>query len=374
MTTPSTAPSPAAASRPAAQLFTSLTQRGLTLRNRIAMSPMCQYSCAADGMAQDWHLVHLGSRASGGVGLVITEASAVSAAGRISPADLGLWTDDHIAPLARLTRFIASQGAASAIQLAHAGRKASRRIPAAGGGVLPPAAGGWTPLGPSAVAFAAGDPIPRALDDEGLAAVTEDFVAAARRAVEAGFSLVELHAAHGYLLHEFLSPLSNQRTDAYGGSLANRLRFPLEVVRAVRAVLPEAMPLWVRVSASDWAAGGWDLAQTISFAIELRQAGVDLIDVSSGGLVPNAVVPAEPLYQVPFATAIRRDASIATGAVGLITTAEQAESLIAGGDADIVLLGRELLRSPSWALQAAERLGAAGAWPAQYTRAAPPRR
>jgi 2,4-dienoyl-CoA reductase-like NADH-dependent reductase (Old Yellow Enzyme family) len=368
---PSTAPLPVTA--PAVSLFTPLKQRGVTLRNRIAMSPMCQYSCREDGLAQDWHLAHLGARATGGAALVIAEATAVSPEGRITPADLGLWSDRQIAPLARIVRFIASQGAAAGIQLAHAGRKASHRPPAAGGGPLATAAGGWLPVGPSPLAFAPGDAEPSELDGGGLGTIIAAFAAAARRAVEAGFSVIEVHAAHGYLLHEFLSPLSNQRTDAHGGSLANRLRFPLDVVRAVRTAVPSTLPVWVRVSASDWVAGGWDLAQTIAFAAELRTLGVDLIDVSSGGSSPQAVVPALPGYQVPFATAIRRDVGIATGAVGLITEAAQAARLIADGDADMVLLGRQLLREPYWPLHAALALGVPITWPTPYARAAPPR-
>jgi 2,4-dienoyl-CoA reductase-like NADH-dependent reductase (Old Yellow Enzyme family) len=365
----STSPSQPATPR----LFAPLTLRGVTLRNRIAVSPMCQYSCADDGLATDWHLVHLGARAAGGAGLVISEATAVTAEGRISPADLGLWSDRHIEPLARIARFITSQGAAPGIQLAHAGRKGSTRAPAVGKGVITAGDGGWTPLAPSAIPFTAGDPAPQALDETGMAGVAAAFAAAARRAVVAGFTVIEVHAAHGYLLHEFLSPLSNQRSDAYGGSLANRQRFPLEVVRAVRAVVPDQLPLFVRVSASDWAAGGWDLTQTIAFAGELRKLGVDLVDTSSGGLVPHATITLGPGYQVPFAAAIRRDAGIATGAVGLITDAAQAERILADGSADLILLARQFLRDPSWALHAAEALGHHAAWPTQYGRAAPPR-
>ncbi len=361
-------------SLPAApRLFSPLTLRGITLRNRIAVSPMCQYSCAEDGLATDWHLVHLGARATGGAGLVVAEATAVTAEGRISPADLGLWSDHHIAPLARIARFIASQGAAAGIQLAHAGRKGSTRAPGTGHGVIPIGAGGWTTRAPSAIPFAAGDPAPEALDAAGLAAVTAAFAGAARRAVAAGFTVIEVHCAHGYLLHEFLSPLSNQRGDAYGGSLANRLRFPLEVVSAVRAALPDDLPLLVRVSATDWVEGGWDLAQTIRFARELRPLGVDLVDASSGGLAPNAKVILGPGYQVPFAAAIRREAGIATGAVGLITDATQAERILADGAADLILLARQFLRDPSWALHAAEEFGHPVSWPKQYTRAAPTR-
>jgi 2,4-dienoyl-CoA reductase-like NADH-dependent reductase (Old Yellow Enzyme family) len=356
------------------KLFAPLALRGVTLRNRIAVSPMCQYSCADDGLATDWHLVHLGARATGGAGLVIAEATAVTAEGRISPADLGIWSDRHIEPLGRIARFITSQGAAPGIQLAHAGRKGSTYAPATGNGTIAAGDGGWTPIAPSAIPFTPNDPPPHALDAAGLAGVTAAFAAAARRAVAAGFTVIEVHAAHGYLLHEFLSPLSNQRSDAYGGSLANRLRFPLEVVRAVRSAVPENLPLLVRVSASDWAEGGWDLAQTIAFSCELKNAGVDLVDTSSGGLVPNAKIALGPGYQVPFASAIRREAGIYTGAVGLITDAGQAERILADGAADLILLARQFLRDPSWALHAAENLGHHASWPTQYARAAPSRR
>jgi 2,4-dienoyl-CoA reductase-like NADH-dependent reductase (Old Yellow Enzyme family) len=352
-----------------AALFDSLTQRGVTLRNRIVVSPMCQYSCT-DGFATDWHLVHLGSRAVGGAAVVLAEATAVEARGRISPYDLGLWQEAHIEPLARVTGFLRAQGAVPAVQLAHAGRKASTARPWEGGAPVPPAQGGWTPVAPSALPFADDHPVPVELDTAGLAAVVTAFGAAAKRALAAGFTLIELHAAHGYLLHQFLSPLSNRRTDRYGGSFENRTRLLIEVVDAVRAVWPERLPLWVRVSATDWAeSGGWDLPQTIALAKILRTHGVDLLDCSSGGTLPRAKIPWGPGFQVPFAEAVRREAGLATGAVGLITQPDQAEQIVAGGRADVVLLAREFLRDPYWPMHAARALGAAAAWPPQSHRA-----
>ena len=350
-------------------LFSPLALRAVTLRNRIAVSPMCQYS-ATDGRADDWHLVHLGARAVGGAGLVVFEATAVEARGRISPADLGLWEDAQIEPLARVVRFVEAQGAAPALQLAHAGRKASVRPPwDAGGAPLSPAEGGWKTVGPSAIPFADGYATPHALDSGEIAAVVRAFAAAARRAAAAGFGAVEVHAAHGYLLHQFLSPLSNRREDAWGGSFENRTRLVREVVAAVRAEWPESLPLLVRISATDWADGGWDAEQSVALARGLGALGVDLVDVSSGGLVATAKVPAGPGYQAAFAERIRREAGVRTGAVGMITSPEQADHAIRSGQADVVLLAREMLRDPHFPLRAARALGQEGPWPRQYLRA-----
>lgn len=340
----------------------------VTLRNRIAISPMCEYS-AIDGVPGDWHLVHLGSRAVGGAGLVLTEATAVSPEGRISPDDTGLWNEAQVQAWARINAFISTQGAVPGIQLAHAGRKAGTAAPWRGGKPLPAAQGGWTPVAPSALAFDPDHAQPVALDASGIARVIADFAAAARRARAAGFRVVELHAAHGYLLHTFLSPLSNRREDAYGGSLANRARLLREIVAAVRIEWPAPSPLLVRVSATDWAPGGWDLDECVELARWLKQDGVDLIDCSSGGLVPDAKVPTGPGYQVPFAASIRREAGIATGAVGLITQAGQAQAILARGDADLVLIGRESLRDPYFPRRAAAELGVALDAPLQYRRA-----
>jgi 2,4-dienoyl-CoA reductase-like NADH-dependent reductase (Old Yellow Enzyme family) len=350
------------------QLFSPLRQRSVTLRNRVVMSPMCQYSCR-DGLANDWHLVHLGARALGGAGAIIAEATAVSPVGRISPADCGLWDDAQAAMFRPVTRFLREHGAVPGVQLAHAGRKAGTAPPWHGGRPVPSADGGWQPVAPSAIAFDDGWPLPHALAADEIAALVAAFAAAAGRALAAGFELVELHMAHGYLLHEFLSPLSNRRDDGWGGDLAGRMRFPLEVASTVRAAWPQELPLWVRISATDWAEGGWDLAQSIVLARELRALGVDLVDCSSGGLVPRAQVPAAPGYQVPFAAAVRREAGIATGAVGLITEPKQAEAIVASGQADAVLLGRALLRDPHWPLAAAHALGVDVPWPNQYLRA-----
>jgi 2,4-dienoyl-CoA reductase-like NADH-dependent reductase (Old Yellow Enzyme family) len=350
-------------------LFDPLTVRGVTLRNRVAVSPMCQYS-AQDGFANDWHLVHLGSRAVGGAGLVVFEATAVEARGRISPADLGLWRDEQIAPLARIVRFVEQQGAVAALQLAHAGRKASVRAPwDRGGAPLAPADGGWEIVAPSAIPFGEGYAVPRALDEAGIAGVIEAFAVAARRAREAGFRVIELHAAHGYLVHEFLSPLSNRRADRWGGSFENRTRFARELVAAVRRVWPEELPLLLRVSATDWAEGGWTPDETVALARAVKELGVDLVDTSSGGLVSSAKVPVGPGYQSAFAERIRREAGLATGAVGMITAPEQAEHVLRTGQADLVLLARELLRDPYWPLHAAPRVHAQVAWPVQYERA-----
>ena len=353
------------------QLFTPLTLRQLQLPNRIAVSPMCQYS-ARGGMANDWHLVHLGSRAVGGAGLVIIEATAVTPEGRISPEDLGIWSDEHVEPLRRITRFIEAQGAFAGIQLAPAGRKASTWQPWLGKhGSVPVAAGGWTPVGPSAIAFDPEHAVPTALDEPGIEAVIEAFVVAAERSLAAGFKVAEIHAAHGYLLHQFLSPLSNQRQDAYGGSFDNRIRLLLRVTEAVRAVWPDELPLFVRLSATDWVQDGWNPEDTVELARRLKAVGVDLIDVSSGGTAANAEIPVGPGYQTGFAEQVRRGADIATGTVGMITEAVQAEHVLRTGQADLILLARELLRDPYWPLHAAEYLRDKSVpWPAQYVRAA----
>lgn len=350
---------------PEVDLLTPLTMRGITLRNRIVMSPMCQYS-AEDGLANDWHLVHLGSRAVGGAALVMVEATAVTPEGRISPGDLGIWGEQHVEPLARIARFIHSQGAVPGIQLAHAGRKASCGPPWLGGAPLGPNDGGWPVVAPSPIPFHAGDPAPIELDETGIEAVIDAFEAGARRALAAGFQMLEIHAAHGYLLHEFLSPLSNQRSDGYGGSLANRMRLTLRVAERLRALMPDEYPLWVRISATDWAEGGWDIEQSVVLAKGLKELGVDLIDVSSGAIVPKAQIPVSKGYQVPLARQIRQQAAIATGAVGLITQPQHANEIVTAGDADLVLIGRELLRQPYWALQAEHELGGEASWPIPY--------
>lgn len=352
-------------------LFDPLTLRGLTLPNRIVVSPMCQYSCE-NGIANAWHTVHLGSRAVGGAGLVIAEATAVTPEGRISPQDLGLWSDAHAEALAPIVWFIRQQRRAAGIQLAHAGRKGSTRRPWEGQGAVDTSNGGWQPVGPGVEPFAPNYPVPRALDAEGVRAVVSAFQEAALRAREIGVEVIEIHAAHGYLLHEFLSPLSNTRTDEYGGSFENRARLCMEVVDAVRAIWPGDLPLFVRVSATDWTPGGWDIEETVDLARRLRARGVDLVDCSSGGNVARASIPLGPGYQVPFAERVRREAGIATGAVGLITTAAQANAIIEEERADCVLLARELLRDPYWPLHAARALGQAVDWPPQYLRAAPP--
>lgn len=331
---------------------------------------MCQYS-AEDGFTNDWHLVHLGSRAQGGAGLVIVEASAVTPEGRISSADVGIWKDAHVEGLARIVRFVHGQGARVGIQLAHAGRKGGMAPPFDGERLLRPEEGSWTPVAPSAVAFGEGYAVPHALDAAGLAGIVKAFADAARRALAAGFDFVEIHGAHGYLLHEFLSPLANHRTDAYGGSLENRMRLPLEVVDAVRAVWPAQLPLFVRISATDWADGGWNADESVVLASEFRKRGVDLVDVSTGGLVPWAKIPVGPGFQVPFAARIRKEAGIATAAVGMITEPAQANAIVASGEADLVLLAREFLRDPYWPEHAAATLQEQAAWPRQYLRAAP---
>jgi 2,4-dienoyl-CoA reductase-like NADH-dependent reductase (Old Yellow Enzyme family) len=349
-------------------LFTPFTVRDLTLPNRIAVSPMCQYS-SEDGFAGDWHLVHLGSRAVGGAGLVFVEATAVSPEGRITPGDMGLWKDEQIPALRRIVDFANSQGCPMAIQLAHAGRKASMRRPWEPESVAPPEEGGWeNVVAPSAVAFAPNYAQPVELDLDGIRKITEDFRRAAVRARKANFSVIEIHAAHGYLLHEFLSPLSNRRGDEYGGSLAHRCRLLTEVVEAIRSEWEG--PLFVRISATDWVEGGWDIAQSVELARILKAASVDLIDVSSGGMSPHAQIPVGPGYQVPFAARIRKEAQIPTAAVGLITEAGQADEIIRNGEADLVLLAREMLRDPYWALNSAKTLEKKTSWPVQYLRAA----
>jgi 2,4-dienoyl-CoA reductase-like NADH-dependent reductase (Old Yellow Enzyme family) len=353
-----------------ATLFSPIAFRGVTLGNRIAVSPMCQYS-SVDGFANDWHLVHLGSRAVGGAGLVFTEATAVLPEGRITPGDLGIWKDEHIPELARIVEFLHGQGAHAAVQLAHAGRKASMNVPWKGDRLLGVEEGGWTDVvAPSAVAFAEIYATPVELDAAGIVRVKEAFAAAAGRAVKAGFDILEIHSAHGYLLHEFLSPISNQRTDEYGGSFENRIRLLVETVDAVRGVWPEERPLFVRISSTDWTEGGWDVGQSVALAKVLKEHGVDLVDASSGGNVATAKIPVGPGYQVPFAAQIRREAGIATAAVGMITDAVQADTIIRAGEADLVSLAREFLRSPYWALDAAEELDVEVTWPAQYLRAA----
>jgi 2,4-dienoyl-CoA reductase-like NADH-dependent reductase (Old Yellow Enzyme family) len=352
-------------------LFSPLQLRSVSFPNRIGVSPMCQYS-AQDGLASDWHLVHLGSRAQGGAGLVILEAAAVQPEGRISSGDLGLWSDAQIPALEHIVQFLHSQGARAAIQLAHAGRKASMAIPFAGERLLLPAEGGWQPVAPSALAFAPHYAQPLALDEAGIAAIVAAFAQAARRAFRAGFDVAEIHAAHGYLLHQFLSPLTNRRTGAYGGSLENRARLALQVADAVRAEWPAHLPLFIRISATDWVPGGWSIDESVQLARLLREHGVDLVDVSSGGLVPDATIPAGPGFQVEFAARIRREAGLPTSAVGLITDPVQADTIVAQGEADLVLLGRELLRDPYWPLHAAAALGEPARWPPQYLRAAPP--
>jgi 2,4-dienoyl-CoA reductase-like NADH-dependent reductase (Old Yellow Enzyme family) len=350
------------------RLFTPFRLRDLEFRNRVFVSPMCQYS-SPGGIPTDWHLVHLGSRAVGGAGLVMTEATAVSPEGRISPDDTGIWSDAHAAAWGRVAHFVGEQGARPGMQLAHAGRKASTQAPWLGGGSAPAGAGGWQPMGPSAIPFDAKSAAPREMTVADIDAVVAAFAAAARRAIEAGFEVVEIHAAHGYLLHEFLSPISNRRADEYGGSLENRMRLALRVARAVRGAMPPGCPLFARLSVTDWVEGGWDLAQSIELSKRLKDAGVDLIDCSSGANVADAKIPVGPGYQVPFAEAIRRDAAIATGAVGMITGPEQAEEIVASGKADVVLLAREMLRDPYWSFHAAKALGDKVVPPKQYGRA-----
>jgi 2,4-dienoyl-CoA reductase-like NADH-dependent reductase (Old Yellow Enzyme family) len=349
------------------RLFSPFTIRGISFRNRIAVSPMCEYSCV-DGMANDWHFVHLGCRAVGGAAIVMTEATAVEERGRISHADLGLWKDAQIEPLERTARFIKARGAVPGIQIAHAGRKASTDIPWLGGKPLA-GANAWQPIAPSPIPFTTDHPVPAELSTADIQAIASAFAAAAERAVRAGFEVLEIHAAHGYLIHEFFSPLSNTRTDGYGGSFENRTRFARDVIRAVRFVWPETFPLFLRISASDWMDGGWTVDDSVRLAQMAKGLGVDLIDCSSGGISLAARIPLGPGYQVPFAERIRKEAGVATGAVGLITEPQQADDIIRNGQADIVLLARELLRDPYWPIHAAIALGADAPIPLQYTRA-----
>lgn len=350
------------------KLLSPLKIKDITFRNRVAISPMCMYS-AVDGFANDWHLVHLGSRAVGGAALIIQEATAVSPEGRISPGDLGIYNDAHIEMLGRVNRFIHEHKAVAGIQLAHAGRKAGCAKPWEGGKQLKKHEGGWLTVAPSALPFNPGDTIPAELDEEGIAKVISDFRSAAVRALKAGFTLVEIHAAHGYLLHEFLSPLSNHRTDKYGGSFENRTRLLLEVVKEVQTVWPQNLPLFVRISATDWAEGGWNADEAVQLAAILKNTGVDLIDCSSGGLVPHQKIPLGPGYQVPFAERLKKETGILTGSVGLITEAQQAEDILQKGQADMILIARESLRDPYFALNAAKILGDDLEWPLQYLRA-----
>jgi 2,4-dienoyl-CoA reductase-like NADH-dependent reductase (Old Yellow Enzyme family) len=351
-------------------LFEPFLIRSLTLTNRLIVSPMCQYS-SVDGFSNDWHFVHLGSRAVGGAALVFTEATAVSPEGRISPQDLGIWDDGHVAGLAHIVRFIHAQRTLAGIQIAHAGRKGSTARPWDGGRAVAQAAGGWEPVGPADVPFSDTYPVPRTLSVTDIAAIVDRFRDAARRGVDAGFDVIEVHGAHGYLIGEFLSPLVNTRTDAYGGSFDNRTRLCLEVVDAVRGVWPDRLPVFVRISTTDWKEGGWDLDQSVELARRLRARGVDLLDCSSGGTVHDAKVALGPGYQVPFAERIRREAGMPTGAVGLITEAAQADAIVRNGQADCVLIARELLRDPYFPLRAARELGHQVPWPVQYVRAAP---
>lgn len=352
-------------------LFAPFQLRSVTFANRIGVSPMCQYS-SQDGFSNDWHIVHLGSRAQGGAGLVMLEASAVVAEGRITLSDLGIYKDEHIPGLQRIVDFIHSQGVRAGIQLAHAGRKASMSSPFTGPEhVVPASADGWQPVAPSPIAFAPHYATPQPLDQSGIDAIVQAFANAAQRAFAAGFDFVEIHSAHGYLLHEYLSPLSNQRTDSYGGSFENRARLLLQVVDAVRAAWPSHLPLFVRISATDWAENGWTIDDSVALAGILRVHGIDLVDVSSGGLVPHAKIPVGPAFQAPFAARIRAETAIATAAVGMITDPRQANAIIAEGQADFVFLAREMLRDPYWPLHAATTLGTTAGWPVQYLRAAP---
>ena len=352
-------------------LFEPLAIREVTFRNRIAVSPMCQYSCE-DGYANDWHLVHLGARAVGGAALVLTEATAVSPEGRISPDDLGLWKDEHMEPLAQIVRFIEKSGAVAGTQLAHAGRKASTFAPWVGDGSVEVANGGWRPIyAPSAIPFSPGSITPESLDKTGIERIVRAFGDAARRARSCGFKVIEIHGAHGYLLSEFLSPISNQRSDEYGGSFENRTRMLREVTESIRKEWPERWPLFLRISASDWVEGGWTIQDSVALAVMMKPSGVDLIDCSSGGNISDAKIPIGAGFQVPFASQVRREGNVMTGAVGMITSPQQADQIIRNGDADMVLLAREFLRDPHWPLHAAQTLGQKLDWPVQYRRAKP---
>lgn len=351
-----------------ANLFSPLKIRSIELKNRIVVSPMCQYS-STDGFANDWHLVHLGSRAVGGAALVITEAAVVSPEGRISPGDLGIWSDEHIPFLKRITTFIEEQGSIAGMQLAHAGRKASHTTPWQGGKALTEKENGWQPVAPSALAFSEGEPVPSALSIEEINKIKTDFKNAASRALKAGFKVIELHGAHGYLVNEFLSPHSNKRTDKYGGSFENRILFLLELIEAVRETWPETLPLFVRISATEWVEGAWSDSDSIRLAEILKTKSVDLIDCSTGGNIPHIKIPLTPMYQTPFAESIKKQTGILTGAVGLITTAQEANHIIESNKADVVLLARELLRDPYFPLRAAHELHQEITWPKQYERA-----
>ena len=352
-------------------LFAPFQLRSVNFANRIGVSPMCQYS-SQDGFANDWYMVHLGSRAQGGAGLVLLEASAVLPEGRITPADLGIYCDEHTPGLSRIAQFIRAQGVRVGIQLAHAGRKASMSSPFTGERLLQHKEGGWQPVGPSPIAFSDSYAVPQALDQSRIDTIVHAFTQATHRALAAGFDFVEIHAAHGYLLHQFLSPLANQRTDAYGGSFENRIRLLLRVVDSVRAAWPSHLPLFVRISATDWAEGGWTIDESVALAGHLRAHGVDLVDCSSGGQVPNAKIPVGPAFQTPFASRIRAEAAIPTAAFWMITDHHQADAIIAEGHADFVFLAREMLRDPYWPLHSAAALGETVSWPPQYLRAAPP--
>ena len=354
-----------------AHIFDPLSIRGITFPNRMVVSPMCEYS-SEDGFANEWHLVHLGSRAVGGAGLIFTEATAVSPEGRISPEDLGIWKDAHVEFLARIVRFLKSQGAVPGMQLAHAGRKGSTYKPGGGSGAISPKDGGWVPVAPSAAAFSENYPMPRALSKEEIGGVVEAFALAAGRALEAGFRVLEIHAPHGYLIHEFLSPLSNLRTDEYGGSFENRTRLAREIVTAIRKRMPEQLPLFIRISATDWKEGGWDVDQSVELAKQLAPLGVDLVDCSSAGLAQDQKIILGPGFQVPFSERIRREAGVMTGTVGLIETKEQVAEILANNKADLVFMAREFLRDPYWPLHAASELKQSVSWPVQYLRAAPP--
>jgi 2,4-dienoyl-CoA reductase-like NADH-dependent reductase (Old Yellow Enzyme family) len=354
-----------------AHIFDPLSIRGITFPNRMVVSPMCEYS-SEDGFANEWHLVHLGSRAVGGAGLIFTEATAVSPEGRISPEDLGIWKDAHVEFLARIVRFLKSQGAVPGMQLAHAGRKGSTYKPGGGSGAISPKDGGWVPVAPSAAAFSENYPMPRALSKEEIGGVVEAFALAAGRALEAGFRVLEIHAVHGYLIHEFLSPLSNLRTDEYGGSFENRTRLAREIVTAIRKRMPEQLPLFIRISATDWKEGGWDVDQSVELAKQLAPLGVDLVDCSSAGLAQDQKIILGPGFQVPFSERIRREAGVMTGTVGLIETKEQVAEILANNKADLVFMAREFLRDPYWPLHAASELKQSVSWPVQYLRAAPP--
>jgi len=351
-----------------ALLFEPITIRNITLKNRIVVSPMCEYS-STDGFANDWHLVHLGSRAVGGAGLVLTEAASVSPEGRITPDDLGIWKDEHIPFLQRINQFIESQGAVPGMQLAHAGRKASHHKPWEGAKALTPGEGAWETLAPSAISFTEDVPAPKAMDTADIQQVIDDFIKAAERAIRAGFKVIEIHAAHGYLLNEFLSPLTNHRTDEYGGSFENRTRLLVEIIKGTRKQIGETLPLFVRISATDWVPGGFTVEDAVQLIMILKSIDVDLIDCSSGGNSPHQKIPVAPMYQVPFAEKIKKDTGLLTGAVGLITNASEAEQILADGKADLIILARQLLRDPYFPLHAAKELGADVPWPPQYARA-----